>query len=214
MIALIGGTGPEGIGLALRFAKAGERIVIGSRNEERGRAAAEKVRARLPQADIAGTTNDVAAANGDIIVITIPFDGQRDTLLALRDRIGDKVAIDAVVPLRFEKSAITASHVEEGSAAQQAQALLPQARVAAAFQNLSARRLADLDSPLDADVVVCSDHPDAKQAAMTLAAKIEGVRGLDGGPLANAHYVEEITALLLNLNRTYRTESSVRFTGI
>jgi NADPH-dependent F420 reductase len=214
VIALIGGTGPEGIGLALRLAQAGERIIIGSRSEARARAAADKIRARLPQADVRGAENAAAAREADVIIVTVPYEGQGQTLELLRDHIAAKVVIDAVVPLDLGRSRVSVLPVEEGSAAQQAQRLLPRARVAAAFQHINAERLADLEAPLDADVVVCSDDPDAKRTAMALAEKMKGVRALDGGGLANARYLEEMTVLLVTLSRIYNARAGVRFTGI
>lgn len=214
MIALIGGTGPEGMGLALRLAQAGERIVIGSRSEARARAVADKIRARLPQADVRGAENAAAAREADVIILTVPYEGHKEMLELLRNHIAAKVVIDAVVPLDLERSHVSVLPVEEGSAAQQAQRLLPQARVAAAFQHINAERLADLDAPLDADVVVCSDDPDAKRTAMALAEKMKGVRALDGGGLANARYLEEMTVLLVTLSRIYNARAGVRFTGI
>jgi NADPH-dependent F420 reductase len=214
VIALIGGTGSEGMGLALRLAQAGERIVIGSRSETRARVVADKIKARLPQADVRGAENAAAAREADVIIVTVPYEGQKETLQLLRDHIAAKVVIDAVVPLDFRRSRVSVLPVEEGSAAQQAQKLLPRARVCAAFQHINAERLADLDAFLDADVVVCGDDPDAKRTAMALAEKIGGVRALDGGGLANARYLEQTTALLVVLNRIHKARSSVRFTGI
>jgi len=214
VIALIGGTGPEGMGLALRLAQAGERIIIGSRSEARARAAADKIRARLPHADIRGAENVTAAREAEVIIVTVPYEAHKETLESLRDHIAAKVVIDAVVPLELERGRVSVLPVDEGSAAQQAQRLLPQARVAAAFQHINAERLADLDASLDADVVVCSDDPDAKRTAMALAEKLKGVRALDGGGLANARYLEEITALLVTLSRIYKARAGVRFTGI
>jgi NADPH-dependent F420 reductase len=202
------------MGLALRLAQAGERIIIGSRSEARGRAAADKIRARLPQADVRGAENAAAAREADVIIVTVPYEGQIETLELLRNHIAAKVVIDAVVPLDLGRGRVSVLPVEEGSAVQQAQRLLPRARVAAAFQHINAERLADLDAPLDADVVVCSDDPDAKRTAMALAEKMKGVRALDGGGLANACYLEEITALLVTLSRIYNARSGVRFTGI
>ena len=214
MIALIGGTGPEGMGLALRLAQAGERIIIGSRSEARARAAADKISARLPEADVRGAENVTAAREAEVIIVTVPYEAHKETLESLRDHIAAKVVIDAVVPLELERGRVSVLPVDEGSAAQQAQRLLPQARVAAAFQHINAERLADLDASLDADVVVCSDDPDAKRTAMALAEKLKGVRALDGGGLANARYLEEITALLVTLSRIYKARAGVRFTGI
>ncbi len=214
MIGIVGGTGPEGKGLALRLAQAGERIIIGSRNEARGRAAADKIKARLPQADVRGAENAQAARESDVIIVTVPYEGHRETLELLRDHVAGKVVIDATAPLNLERRQVSVLPVKEGSAAQQAQALLPQARVVAAFQTVPAAALADLETPIDADVVVCGDDPEAKQTAMVLAEKIRGVRALDGGGLANARFLEETTAIIITINRIYKTESSIRFTGI
>jgi hypothetical protein len=214
VIALIGGTGPEGRGLALRFAAAGERVIIGSRTKERGAAAAEQIKALVPEADVRGGDNAFAAQEGQVLVITVPYEGQKPTLEALREDSRGKVVITTVVPLTVMRNEIALKGVDEGSAAEQAQQALPEARVAAAFQTVSAVELASLDQPVNADVVVCSDDADARSTAMELAEEIPGVRALDGGALRNARYLEQMTALLLLLNRRYRAHSSVRFTGI
>jgi hypothetical protein len=214
VIGIVGGTGPEGIGLALRLAQAGERIIIGSRSEARGRAAAGKIKARLPQADVRGAENAQAAREADLVIVTVPYEGHRETLAPLRDHLAGKVVIDATVPLVLERRRVTVLPVEEGSAAQQAQAVLAQARVVAAFQTIPAAALIDLETLIDADVVVCGDDADAKKTAMVLAEKISGVRALDGGGLSNARFLEETTAIIITINRIYKTESSIRFTGI
>jgi hypothetical protein len=214
MIALIGGTGPEGKGLALRFAAAGEIVMIGSRYRERALAAAEEVRRRVPDAWVRGALNRRAAREADIIVITVPFAGHARVLRMLRDHVAGKMVIDTVVPLAFGKGRIDVIPVEEGSAAEQAQHMLPHSRVAAAFLNLSASELAALDKPLDADVVVCADNVAARNATMALVNRIPGLRAINGDGLASARHLEEITALLLTLNRTHRAQTSIRITGI
>lgn len=214
-IAIIGGTGPEGLGLALRFAKAGEAIIIGSRSAERAQEAVATIRAKLPHAHVRGMTNAEAAALASVILVTVPFEGQKNTLAPLAAQSAGKIVINAVVPLLFVKGrGMKALLVEEGSAAQQAQALLPQARVIAAFQNLSARELAEIDHELPSDVVVCGDDKEAKATVIALAGKIQGVRGVDGGGLDNARYVEDLTALLLNINRIYKTQSTIKLVGL
>jgi NADPH-dependent F420 reductase len=213
-LAFVGGTGPEGLGLAVRFAAAGHAIVIGSRSLERAEEAAAKVRAKVPKAQAEGRVNQEAVAAGEIVLVTIPFAGHRDTLKALAPAIGTKIVIDVVSPLAFGGRQIKALAVPEGSAAQQAQALLPQAAVAAAFHHLDAGSLMDLEKPLEADVVVCGDHPHAKVRTMALAEQIAGVRALDGGPLANSRYLEEFTAVLLSLNKNYRAHTALRIVGI
>lgn len=213
-LAFVGGTGPEGLGLAVRFAVAGHAIIIGSRVPERAQEATAKVRAKVPQAQVEGRVNQEAVAEGEIVVVTIPFAGHHDTLEALAPVIGAKMVIDVVSPLVFEGGQIRALPVPEGSAAQQAQALLPQAAVVAAFHHLDASSLMRIEKPLEADVVVCGDHPQAKLRTMALAEQIAGVRALDGGPLANSRYLEEFTAVLLSLNRNYKAHTALRIVGI
>ncbi len=214
MIALIGGTSPEGKGLALRFAAAGEIVMIGSRYKERAVAAAEEVRRLVPDAWVRGALNRRAAREADVIVLTVPFEEHARVLKSLGEYLRGKILIDTVVPLIFEKGHVSVQAVEEGSAAEQAQRMLPGTRVVAAFQNLSAVELASLDRPLDADVVVCADNVAARNAVMAMIDKIPGLRALSGDGLVNAHHLEEITALLLSLNRIHRSHASIRFTGI
>jgi len=213
-LAFVGGTGPEGLGLAVRFAAAGHAIVIGSRSRERAEEAAATVRAKVPNAQVEGRLNQEAVETGEIVLVTIPFAGHRDTLKALAPAIGTKIVIDVVSPLAFGGRQIKALVVPEGSAAQQAQVLLPQAAVAAAFHHLDAGSLMDIEKPLEADVVVCGDHPHAKVRTMALAEQIAGVRALDGGPLANSRYLEEFTAVLLSLNKNYKAHTALRIVGI
>ena len=214
VLAFIGGTGPEGLGLAVRFAAAGHEIVVGSRSLERAQQAVEKIRARLPQAAATGMVNQEAVRRGEIVFVTIPFAGHRDTLGALAPDIGAKLVVDVVSPISFEGGKIAAVAMPEGSAAQQAQALLPQAQVVAAFHHLDASQVMRVERPLEVDVLVCADHQEAKGRVMALAEKIEGVRALDGGPLANSRYLEEFTVLLLNLNKIYKAHTSLKITGI
>ena len=214
VLAFIGGTGPEGLGLAVRFAAAGHEIVIGSRSLERAQQAVEKIKARVPQVRAMGMVNQEAVRRGDIVFVTIPFAGHRDTLEALAPAIGAKLVVDVVSPISFEGGKIAAIAVPEGSAAQQAQALLPQAQVVAAFHHLDASQLVRVERPLEVDVLVCADHQEAKGRVMALAEKIEGVRALDGGPLANSRHLEEFTVLLLNLNKTYKAHTSLKIAGI
>jgi NADPH-dependent F420 reductase len=214
VLAFIGGTGPEGLGLAVRFAAAGHEIVIGSRLLERAQQAVETIKARVPEARATGVVNQEAVRRGDIVFVTIPFAGHRDTLAALAPDIGAKLVVDVVSPISFEGGKITAIAVPEGSAAEQAQALLPQAQVVAAFHHLDAGQLMRVERPLEVDVLVCADHQEAKQRVMALAEKMEGVRALNGGILANSRYLEEFTVILLDLNKTYKARTSLKITGI
>lgn len=212
-IGLIGGTGPEGKGLAARFARAGIEVRIGSRSAERGAETAAEVSA-LSGGRVTGGTNAEAVRDVDIVVVTVPYAGMADTLRDLAEAIGSAVVVSAVVPLQFSRARVAAIHVPEGSAAEEAQKLLPAARVVGAFQNLSAGHLLDLDHAIDGDVIVCGDDAAAVRATIELAETIAGVRGVNGGPLANSHYVEEITALLLNINRLHKTETHVKIAGL
>lgn len=214
MIGFIGGTGPEGRGLALRFCMAGESVLIGSRDPARAAQAAGDVQAETDNGSVSGTSNDDAAQKAGTVFIAVPYTAQRDTLTALRDSLDGKVVVSVVAPLAFSKGVASALPVAEGSAALETQALLPGSTVAAAFQTISAHDLLEANKPLDSDVIVCSDDKAARELVMSLAEKISGVRALDGGGLANAGYVESLTPLLLNLNRRYKARSAIRITGI
>lgn len=214
MIGFIGGTGPEGRGLALRFAMAGETALIGSRDAARAAAAAQSVNALAVGVDVAGALNEEVAERADIAFIAVPYAGHRATLNALRERLDGKIVVDVVAPLEFKRGEASAVLVEEGSAAQQAQISLPNSRVVGAFHNLSAEELLKPNAAIDADVIVCADDADAKSDIMALAETIAGVRAVDGGGLANSRYVEELTALLININRIYKAHSTIKIAGI
>ena len=214
MLGFLGGTGPAGRGLALRFALAGEKVILGSRNEERAKEAAETLSELIPEGSIEGATNRDAAMKSDIIFVVVPYDGQKATLEELVDELSGKVVVNVVAPIEFVSSMAKAVAVEEGCAALQAQKILPNSIVVAGFQNISAKDLLLADTSLDSDVVVCSDDEEAKQAVMKLADKLKGVRGIDGGHLENARYVEDFTALLLNINRIYKKRSKLKIGGI
>jgi NADPH-dependent F420 reductase len=214
MIAFVGGTGPEGLGLALRLAVAGEEIAIGSRKLDRAEAAAAWIRERWPAARVRGALNRDAVAGANVVFVTVPYDGQRPALSELADALEGKVVVDTVVPVAFEKGRARPVPVADGSAAEEAQRLLPRSRLAAAFHTLSAHKLQQLDTAIEGDVLVCGDDPEAKATAMALVARIPGLRAVDGGGLVNARYVEQITVLLLNLNRLHKTETGVRIVGL
>lgn len=217
-IAIIGGTGPAGTGLALRWARAGENIIIGSRDEERAQQTAEAIQRKAgANANVAGLENSAACSAADILVLTVPFEGQAPLLRQLKPSITEgSILIDATVPLAASVGgrASRPLGVWQGSAAQQAAELVPKGvSVVAAFHNLSADLLSG-DAPLDCDVIVCSDDPDAAQLTRELAARIPGVRALDGGKLENARIVEQITALLIGLNIRHKGHSGIRITGL
>jgi NADPH-dependent F420 reductase len=217
-IAVIGGTGPAGMGLALRWARAGETIIIGSRDQQRAQQAAAAIQQRLGgQAKITGLENSAACAAADILMLTVPFEGQAPLVKRLKSAITEgSILIDATVPLAVGVGgrASRTLGVWQGSAAQQAAELVPEGvSVVAAFHNVSADLLGT-DTPLDCDVIVCSDDPDAAQLTRELAAKIPGVRGIDGGKLENARIVEQITALLVGMNIRHKGHAGIRITGL
>ena len=217
-IAIIGGTGPAGTGLALRWARAGETVIIGSRDSARAQETAESIRKRSgASAQVSGMENSAACAASDLLVLTVPFEGQAALLKQLKPAIrAGSVVIDATVPLAASIGgrASRTIGVWQGSAAQQTAELVPKGvSVAAAFQNASAEQL-NGNEDIDCDVIVCSDDPNATQVAMELAAKIAGVRAIDGGKLENARIVEQITALLIGLNIRHKGHGGIRITGL
>lgn len=211
-IGFIGGTGEEGMGLAYRFALAGHACIIGSRAIDKAETAVAELKEKDGSLPIIGAVNE-DACEADIIIITTPYTAQAPTLPPLAKRLVGKIVVSTVVPMAFEGGRASLMAVPEGSAAEQEQALLPESTVVAAFQNLSARKLLK-GLPIDADVVVCADDADAKQKIIELSEAIEGVRGIDGGALANAKMVEGITVLLVSINRAYKTQAGVRIAGV
>jgi NADPH-dependent F420 reductase len=213
-VGFIGGTGPEGRGLASRLAAAGITISIGSRSAERGEETARAIRSDRPRAPVAGGTNAVAAATADLVVLTIPYEGIAGTLGPLARSLERKVVVSAIAPVVFKDGRPVALSPPAGSAAQEVQQALPDSRVVSAFQIIDAHQLQNLDAELDTDVIVCSDDTEARRLVMSLATRIPGVRALSGGRLATSRYVEECTALLITLNRIYKTHSGIRITNI
>jgi NADPH-dependent F420 reductase len=163
---------------------------------------------------VQGGSNADAARIGEIVVVAVPYEGMRATLISLEPDLRDKIVVSAVVPLQFSRVRISAVEVAAGSAAQEAQSVLPNSRVTAAFHNLPARHLSELERPIEGDVIVCADDGDALNQTTGLAEVIEGVRGVNGGPLANSRYVEALTALILNVNRIYKAETHIKFIGL
>ncbi len=218
-IGIVGGTGPEGSGLAVRWAAAGELILIGSRDATRAAETANLLRARLgSNAKIDGMDNASAVQQCEVVVLTVPFSGQAALLKQLKPHWKPgQILIDTTVPLAAAIGGAPSRmlSVWQGSAAQQARELVPASvAVAAAFHNLSAELLAQ-DGPVDCDILVCSDDDQAKRVASELAEKIPGARALNGGKLENARIVESITALLIGLNIRYKVHTAgIRFTGL
>jgi len=214
-VGVLGGTGPQGKGLALRWAAAGIAVVLGSRAADRAESAAAELRERAGVEHITGLDNAACAADADVVLVAVPWDGHRDLLGSLRDELAGKIVIDCVNPLGFDKQGPFALTVEEGSAAQQAEQVLPDSRVTAAFHHVSAVSLADLSiTDLDLDVLVLGDDREATDVVRALADTIPGFRGVYGGRLRNAHQVEALTANLIAINRRYKAHAGLRITDI
>ncbi|WP_148689300.1 NADPH-dependent F420 reductase [Methanopyrus sp.] len=221
-LAFIGGTGHQGLGLALRLAAAGHQVIIGSREEERAVKAAEKAERILSEhgyedVTVEGRENSDAAAEADVVFLTVPFFAVIDTVKTIRDSLDeDAIVVNVTVPLETAIGGNPTRLIRpwSGSAAETVQSLVDNP-VVSAFENVSAESLRDLEKKVECDVVVCSDHKDAKNVVMELAEEIPGVRAIDGGPLENARIVESITALLISINMRYGKENvGIRFTNL
>lgn len=212
-IAIIGGTGKEGKGLAYRWCKAGYKVIIGSRQAEKAQAAVEEVLALIPNADLHGMTNPEAAAQADLVVLTVPYAVHCDMLNLLKPQLSGKILVDVTVPLVPPK--VTRVQMPpEGSAAQQAQAILgEETQVVAAFQNISYEKLLN-DEDIECDVLVCGSGKAARAAVIGLV-QDAGMVGWDAGPLENSVVVEGMTSVLIGLNKQYGVQSAgIRITGL
>jgi len=225
-IAIVGGTGDLGFGLALRWARAGVQVIVGSREESKANETAKRIRAMLyahaptesARFSISGLANAQAAAQASIVVLAIPISAQVDILKTIRGSLKDAIVVDATVPLAAALGGKSTRMVRlwQGSAAGQTRELVPATTpVLAAFHNVSAGVLQNLSATLDCDILVCGDDEAAKQALFPLVELIPGLRPIDAGPLEMASIVEGITALLISVNRRYRVHhSGIRITGL
>jgi 8-hydroxy-5-deazaflavin:NADPH oxidoreductase len=214
-VGVFGGTGPQGRGLALRWASAGLKVIIGSRKAERAEQTAGELRGIAGVDHITGLDNLETASQADVVLVAVPWEGHRPLLESLRAALVGKIVIDCVNPLGFDKQGPFALPVDEGSAAQQAEQLLPESRVTAAFHHVSAVSLEDLSvTDLGMDVLVLGDDREATDLVRALAEKIPGFRGIYGGRLRNAHQVEAFTANLIAINRRYKAHAGIRITDV
>jgi NADPH-dependent F420 reductase len=213
-IAILGGTGPEGTGLGLRWAAKGHEVMIGSRLAEKGERIAAELKSAYPEGDITGTDNLTAALAADIVVLAVPYEAQKPTLTFVKDALDGKLLITVVAPTRKPKSRVW--RLPSGlSAAEEAQQLLGEdTRVVAALQSIGAHNLRDLAYQMDCDVLVCGDNKDDKELAIRLCADA-GFRGIDAGVLQNASVVEGLTSILIAINiRNKVKDAGIRITGI
>ncbi|MCQ8773451.1 NADPH-dependent F420 reductase [Streptomyces telluris] len=210
VVGVLGGTGDQGRGLAYRLAKAGQQVIIGSRAAERAQAAAGEL-----GLGIEGAGNAECARRSDIVIVAVPWDGHAKTLEGLREELAGKIVVDCVNPLGFDKKGAYALKPEEGSAAEQAAALLPDSRVTAAFHHLSAVLLQDPEiEAIDTDVMVLGEARADTDVVQALAGRIPGMRGVFAGRLRNAHQVESLVANLISVNRRYKAHAGLRVTDV
>ncbi|MER7681300.1 MULTISPECIES: NADPH-dependent F420 reductase [unclassified Streptomyces] len=210
VVGVLGGTGPQGKGLAYRLARAGQKVIIGSRAAERAQAAAGELGHGVEGAD-----NAECARRSDLVIVAVPWEGHGKTLEALREELAGKLVVDCVNPLGFDKKGAYALKPEEGSAAEQAAALLPDSRVTAAFHHLSAVLLEDPETErIDTDVMVLGEERADVELVQALAGRIPGMRGVFAGRLRNAHQVEALVANLISVNRRYKAHAGLRVTDV
>lgn len=214
-IGIIGGTGPQGKGLGYRLASRGHRIVVGSRSRERAEQTAAEIGARIEGASVRGLTNDEAAAGADIVIVAVPYEGHADLVQSLADALSGKVLVSCVNPLGFDNRGPYGLRTPDGSAAEEAARLAPNARVVGAFHHLSAPNLWN-DGPhlADEDVLVCGDDADAKATVIELVHDVTAGRGVDAGALRMARVLEPLTAVLISVNKKYRVRSGIALTGL
>ena len=210
VVGVLGGTGDQGRGLAYRFARSGQKVIIGSRVAERAQTAADEL-----GLGIEGAENAECARRSDVVIVAVPWEGHAKTLEALREELAGKLVIDCVNPLGFDKKGAYAIKPEEGSAAEQAAALLPDSRVTAAFHHLSAVLLQDPEiAEIDTDVMVLGEERADVEIVQALAGRIPGMRGIFAGRLRNAHQVESLVANLISTNIRYKAHAGLRITDV
>jgi 8-hydroxy-5-deazaflavin:NADPH oxidoreductase len=213
-IGFIGGTGPQGRGLGLRLAQAGYPVRLGSRSSEKAEEAVAAVAEKVPGLPVEGLPNDRVCAEADLLVVTVPYKAQRPTLTDLVEAVGDKVVVCCVNALGFDERGPYPLPVPAGSAAEECQELLPQARVVGAWQNVSAVKLGRHADPVEADVLLTGDDADAVAQVAELVEAVPGMRAVRAGALRLSRPVEEITAVLLAVNRAYKIHASLGVTGL
>ena len=217
-IAVIGGTGGQGLGIATRFVVAGEDVIIGSRTMEKAQAGVDKVKELLGDVkNIRAAENADAAKEADVLILTVPLMAQKDTLLSIKEGAAGKPLMDATGPLEscIGGSATKCLSLPEGSAAQRAQAILPDAKVICAFNNISQTWWMQLEEPIDCDCLICGDDKDAKAIVTPLIEKVPGIKVVDCGMLERASIIEKITPLLIGLNIRNKCQfGGIRITGL
>lgn len=215
VLGIVGGTGPQGRGLAARWARAGHVVHVGSRTQDKAQAAVDDVLDRTgPDVEVHAGTNDAVADAAEIVVVALPYEAQPAALPPLAAACAGKVVCNVVNPMVFDELGPTAVRVDAGSAAEECQALLPDARVVSAFHDVSSRRLLQVDEAIDTHVLICGDDQEACHRVAHLANRIAGMWGVYCGPLRMSEYVENITPLILTINKLYRIQAGLLIDGI
>jgi NADPH-dependent F420 reductase len=212
VLGFVGGTGPQGRGLALRFAHAGHPVLIGSRSADKAKDIVSSL--NVDGVDMRGMTNVDACVQAEIVFVTVPYTAQRDTLAGLADAIDEKIVVNCVNAIDFDDRGPVPGQVPAGSAAEECAQLLPRARIVSAFHDVSARRLLRADEPITVDVLICGDDEDAKHVVAHLATEIPGMWGVDCGPLRLSAPIEQLTPVLLSINRRYKLQAGLRIDGL
>lgn len=214
-LGVVGGTGPQGRGLVARWARAGHTVYLGSRSREKAERVVDGLREVIgSESTLRAASNVEAVERAEIVVLAFPYEAQAETLIELREAIGRKIVVNVVNPMTFDEIGPKAVPVAAGSAAEECQQLLPDARVVSAFNAVPARRLIRVDEPVNCDVPICSDDGDAGHRVAHLASRMPGVLGIDGGPLRNSRYIENLTPVLVSINRRYRIHAAIRIDGV
>jgi NADPH-dependent F420 reductase len=214
IVAFVSGTGPAGFGLAARFARAGDEVVIGSRALERAEEARALVLEHVPDARVTAAENDDAITAGEVVFLTMPAQAQRASVEAVAGPLAGKIVVSMSNPVQVDGGRVTTFIPETGSLAEEVQVLVPTARVVGAFHEIHVRKFARLDRRIDSDTIVTGDDDLAKQAVMRLCGHVEGVRAIDGGALSLTRFVEGFVAVLISVNLRYKAGTSLRITGL
>lgn len=213
-IAILGGTGPEGLGLAARFAAAGMQVILGSRSAERAATAAASLHGKVPAERVTGAGNLEAATAADIVFVGVPYDGLDPMIAECGGAMAGKIVVDVIVPLKIEKGFFRTETIPEGSAAERLQAKIPTARVVSGFKHESAQHLQDLSHDMEGDVLLAGNDVAAKEEISKLVRLIKNLRPVDAGDLRICAALESVTALLLNLNKKHKARASVKIVGL
>jgi len=215
-IGILGGGGPQGKGLAYRFAKAGHPVVLGSRDPERAKEVAAEINARLSgEALVSGADNATAAKENDVVLIVVPFAAHEELLTEMAPLLAGKVVVDCVNPLAFDAKGPYSLELDDKSAAEQAQRILADSHVTAAFHLVSAVNLWNDEEYLhDEDILICGDDAEAKAPLMELARAVSGGDAIDVGPLRMARYIEPLTAMIISINKKYKAHAGIRIAGL